>query len=243
MIDIHCHILPGIDDGAKDIAESIAILKKAETAGVTDLILTPHYIKGTKYNADNTKKWELLQKLTKVAKKEGLKINLYLGNEIYIDEDLPEMLTDEDGEKKYELATLNSKKYVLIELPVQHEDLTAPNTLFELIRSGLVPVIAHPERYEYIQRNLKYAEELVRIGCVLQGDYLALTGKYGKAPKKALKRLLKKDLIFCLASDTHHERDEYQLDVTQKKLQKLLHDQEKSKGLLINHPRQILQGK
>lgn len=262
MIDVHCHILPGIDDGAKDFKESLTILRKAEKAGITDIILTPHYIRGTKYDANNTEKWELFKALSSEMKKSNIKINIFLGNEIYIDQELPEMLdgynvknTTKSSSKNpakskrktkdiYEVSTLNSKKYILIELPVQYEDLSAPQTLFELITRGYVPVIAHPERYIYIQDNLKYAEELVRIGCVLQGDYLALTGKYGKKEEKTLKKLLKMDKIFCLASDIHHARDDYDLELTEKKLQKILKkDQKKINQLLVANPKKILLGK
>ncbi len=239
MIDVHCHILPGIDDGSKSFDESIAILKKAEVAGISDVILTPHYIFGTDYNADNKQKYELLKQLNEQVKKENIKINLFLGNEIFIDGKIPDMLLLQS----YEIASLNSNKYVLIELPVRNEDKSAPETLFELIRNGYVPIIAHPERYEYIQKNLKYAEELVRIGCVLQGDYLALTGKYGRNAEKTLRKLLRMNLIFCLASDIHHERDDYKLGESKKKLKKIMKDEGKIDELFVDNPRKILIGK
>ena len=210
MIDMHCHLLPGIDDGSKSFNESINIVKKAQQEGITDIVLTPHYIVGTKYDANNAEKIDLFKELEFQVKERKIPINLYLGNEIYIDAKLPEMLgafDEKTGKNKGnsgEVASLNGRKYVLIELPVQNEDFSTPDTMFELIRRGWVPVIAHPERYEYIQNNINYAAELVKMGCKLQGDYLALTGKYGKKAEKTLKKLLRKDLIFCLASDIHH---------------------------------------
>ena len=114
MIDTHSHILPGIDDGAKTFDDSLAMLKQAERAGITGIILTPHYLKGTKYNKNNTEMWKLYQELKDRAVAAGVKINLYLGNEIYIDAELPEMLAGYIGEKSglmYEVSTLNSTKY------------------------------------------------------------------------------------------------------------------------------------
>lgn len=247
MIDIHCHLLPGIDDGSKSFTESINILKKAQKEGITDMILTPHYIVGTKYDANNGEKKDLLAELQSQANEMNIPIKLYVGNEIFIDPRLPEMLGVFDPRvagmtRKGEVLSLNEQKYVLIELPVQNEDFSAPDTLFELVRNGWVPVIAHPERYEYIQTNIKYAEELIKLGCVLQGDYLALFGKYGKKEEKTLKKLLKKDLIFCLASDTHHERDDFRLSDIKTKIEKVIHNQKRIEDMLVKNPKKILLG-
>ncbi|MBQ3325784.1 hypothetical protein IJG79_01390 [Candidatus Saccharibacteria bacterium] len=248
MIDIHCHILPGIDDGSKSFNESLEIIKKAQKEGITDIILTPHYIVGTKYDANNAEKKDLLAELKSQVNEQKIPINLYLGNEIFIDPRLPEMMGAFDAKKagktrKGEVLSLNEQKYVLIELPVQNEDFSAPDTLFELIRNGWVPVIAHPERYAYIQHNIQYAEELIRIGCVLQGDYLALVGKYGKREEKTLKKLLKKDMIFCLASDIHHERDDYRLSIIKNKIEKVIHNQKRIEDMLVKNPKKILLGR
>lgn len=243
MIDIHCHILPGIDDGAKSFDESLEILRQAEKEGVTDVILTPHYMKGTIYNAGNVKKWGLYQELKRRMAEAGLKVNLYLGNEIYIDEKLPEMLGGYTGATKqegiYELSTLNSRRYVLVELPVQSEDKSAKQTLFRLVQMGFIPVVAHPERYYYVQTDEHYMDDFLQMGCVLQGDYMALLGKYGKAAEKTLKKLLFAGKIFCLASDIH-KPGEYKLEQTQKKLMRILRSKEKIKQLLIDNPKLIL---
>lgn len=256
MIDVHCHLLPGIDDGAKSFDDSLLLLQKAEKAGVTDIILTPHYIPGSKYNADNVLKWKLFEELRTKAQAAGIAVRLYLGNEIYIDEDLPKMLgaygsfgaikddVDADFRKVYEISTLNSKKYVLIELPVGTEDKSALSTMFSLVKRGFVPVIAHPERYVYAQDNPEYFDEFINMGCKLQGDYLALTGKYGKRAEKTLKRMLHAGQIFCLASDVHKTTDEYMLDVVEKKLLKIFRgDKAKVTELLVDNPRKILAGK
>lgn len=250
MIDIHCHILPGVDDGVKTMEDSIVMLRKAEAAGVTDMILTPHYIRGTVYNADNVRKWKIYRELNEKAKLAGLSVNLYLGNEIYIDEKLPnflksytkETMTEEEQKNAYEVSTLNSTKYILIELPVQSEDRSAKSTLFTLIQKGFVPVIAHPERYHYVQKNECFFDDYIQMGCLLQGDFLALTGKYGKAAEKTLKKLLHEKKIFCLGSDVHKVSDSYKLDVVRKKLMKIFRDENKVTELLVLNPGIILKG-
>ena len=259
MIDVHCHLLPGIDDGAKSFDESLVLLKKAEVAGVTDIILRPHYIVGSKYNADNVRKWKLFLELKERAAAAGIAVRLYLGNEIYIDGNLPEMLSgygkkdvacgknhavcgkNQAGYGKiFELSTLNSGKYVLVEFPVGTEDKSAKTTLFALITAGFVPVIAHPERYVYAQENPRYFDDFLNMGCVLQGNYLSLMGKYGKRAEKTLKKLLGAGKIFCLASDIHKPTDEYRLDEAYAKLVKITKDSVKVWELLIDNPYKIL---
>lgn len=246
MIDIHCHILPGIDDGAKDLTTSLSMLKNAEKAGITDVILTPHYIKGSAYNANNLKKWQLFNELKAEAKKQGIKVNLYLGNEIYIDTHLLQFLASYIGETSkdmYEVSTLNSTKYVLVEFPIHAEDKTAKDTLFSLVQRGFIPVIAHPERYHYIQDDINYVDDLISMGCLLQGDYLSIVGRYGKRAEKTLKKLLMGGKIFCLASDVHKDTDSYEIADSRRKLLRVLRDDAKIKELVVDHPRQILQGK
>lgn len=245
MIDTHSHILPGIDDGSKTFETSIAMLKQAEKAGVTDIILTPHYIKGTKYNTGNAKKWELYQELKKQAEEAGIKTKLYLGNEIYIDAELPKMLAGYVGQKSdlmYEVSTLNSTKYVLVELPVRAEDKSAKSTLTTIVKLGFVPVIAHPERYYYVQDNMEIVNEYINMGCVFSGDILATTGKYGKREERTFKKLVQDDKYFCLAVDAHKPED-YDLENAQKKLLKIVKSAAKVEELTVTNPGRIIRGK
>lgn len=244
MIDTHSHIIPGIDDGAKTFEDSIAMLKQAELSGFTDIILTPHYLKGTKYNTQNVKKWELYQELKRLAKEAGIGINLYLGNEIYIDAELPEMLAGYVGKTTdlmYEVSTLNSTKYVLVELPVRAEEKSAKATLTAIVKMGFVPLIAHPERYYYVQDNLEVLNDYLRMGCLLSGDILAVTGKYGKREEKIFKKLLKDGKYFCLAVDAHKPADYVMVDAM-KKLRKIVKDEAVINTLVEGNPRRIIGG-
>jgi protein-tyrosine phosphatase len=138
MRDLHNHLLFGIDDGSRNIDESVELLKQMEEEHVTDIMLTPHYIIGSNYNANNAKKKKLLNELKKKTK-----INLYYGNEVYIDNDVVEYI------KKGEISTLNDSRYLLVEFPL-NEKLDLAFTLIQnIIKCGYVPIIAHPERYHY----------------------------------------------------------------------------------------------
>ena len=92
MIDIHCHLMPSVDDGSKDLDESLSMFENAITSGVTDIILTPHYIKGTKYSIKNEGKAKITEILREALRRAGMDVNIYYGNEVYIDDRLPELI-------------------------------------------------------------------------------------------------------------------------------------------------------
>lgn len=190
MKDLHNHLLYGIDDGSRTIEESIILLHKMESEGVTDIVLTPHYIIGTQYNCNNEKKKELLERL-----KGYTSINLYLGNEVFLDNGINEYI--ENGE----ITTINNTKYLLIEFPLNKNLEYGIEMVDNLIKKGYIPIIAHPERYHYFE--LKDLEYLVNSGCLLQGNITSLMGKYGNSSKKNLEMLIKKHMIHLLGTDTH----------------------------------------
>ncbi len=216
----------GIDDGSKSLEESIAILKKAQKEGVTDIMLTPHYIKNSKFACNNKKKEELLESLKTKMKKEKIKITLYLGNEVYIDSDIISLIEEN------EIKTLNNSKYILIELPMTVEFNAASKIFLKLIKKGYYPILAHPERYTYVQDDISKLDEFIDMGVLLQGNYMSLYGKYGSDAKEVLKELLKKGLIHFLASDIHHEKSEFHLKKIEKDLLKIVKNQEIVKDLL-----------
>ena len=190
MKDIHNHLLYGIDDGSTSLNESIELLNKLENEGVTDIVVTPHYIIGSEYNSNNSVKSKLLEQL-----KSKTKIRLYLGNEVYLDNNIIDYI------KKREIYTINNTQYLLLELPLAQRLNNYKELLFDLRKIGCVPVIAHPERYHYLK--LEELVELVESGCLLQGNITSLNGKYGKQAKKNLELLLRKHMIHVLGTDTH----------------------------------------
>ncbi len=234
MIDIHCHLLPAVDDGQKQISDCLELMKQAEQDGVTDMILTPHYIKGSKYCVNNFKKCQILQLLEIGKKNHGIKMNLYLGNENYINENLLSLL--DTGE----IMSLNGSRYILVELPVGYEDKSAKQTFYNLITRGYIPVLAHPERYNYIQDNPEKVDEYLELGCLMQGDYQSLFGKYGRKAKKTLKYLLKENRIHFLASDAHKSSDRYKLKEAYKKVTRITQDKSTAELLFEHNPRKIL---
>ena len=142
MKDLHSHILFGIDDGSNDISESISLLKSAEEQGITDLVLTPHYIEESKYTCNNEEKNKRFDELKQKAKENGISINLYLGNEVFMTENFLELL------EKKEIQTINNTRYILFEFPMSNMLYNSKEILYNLVVSGYVPILAHPERYK-----------------------------------------------------------------------------------------------
>ena len=234
MFDIHCHLMPGVDDGSKNLEETLLMFKNAAEAGVTDMILTPHYIKGTKYNINNAAKSKLVLILEEALCRADIKINLHYGNEAYIDDKMLQLLDDS------EVSTLGQTKYLLVELPVAFMDKNAGNLFFKLRAEGYVPIIAHPERYHYFQKNPELVDEYLKLGCLLQGNYMSLFGKYGKKAKKTLKTLLKSDKIAFLASDIHHSYHDYRLLEAKKKILRIVKNKDKIEDLFYNNAKKLI---
>lgn len=226
MKDIHSHILFSMDDGSKDLEESLEILKKAEKEGITDIMLTPHYIRSSNFSANNYDKVTRTNMLIQEVQKEGLKINLYLGNEVYIDDDILSLI------KTGEIATLNGSRYILIELPFMNQVQNLKEIIFEIVRHGYIPIIAHPERYHFVQKNPDILEEYLEMGALFQGNYQSLWKRYGKKARKTLKILLKKDRIQFLASDIHKQTEKYNSKKLYRKVLKLTKNKKKVEDLL-----------
>lgn len=235
MKDIHSHILYSIDDGAEDINESIEIIKKAIDNKYTDIVLTPHYRKIQGYIVNNQLKEELFNNLNKRIIKEKLNINLYLGNEITIDEDLYYYI------KTNQVLTLNNSRYILLELPFIGRLDYVDNLLEELLSDGYIPIITHPERYmdykenDYIKWN--------KLGILFQGNIESLFGGYGKKIQNKLESMLKLHLISFMGSDIHKSNhDTYEKDI-ESKLLDILNDKKMVKELLDKNIDKVIKNK
>lgn len=200
MIDIHSHILPGVDDGAASLDDSIVLVRELADAGVTDIIATPHYVDETNYISEVAANSKLLKELNDRIEKENINVKVYLGNEIYISNRILGLLTNEA------IVPLADSKYLLVELPMSGEFPSYYDVFLELIREGYKVILAHPERYDAFQKDFDSILELHNMGVLLQCNIGSFVGHYGKAARKLVERLAKNDMIFAVASDIHHPR-------------------------------------
>ena len=233
MIDTHSHILYGIDDGSHSIEESLEILSIANANGVKDIVLTPHYIKDSKYNANNKLKKELLNNLQKELKRKKININLYLGNEVYIDENLPSLLNTD-------ISTINNSNYLLIEFSLSIKPQNLEEVLDELEEAKIIPIIAHPERYTSYYKDYDFFYHLKERNCLLQGNIGSIYGHYGRKVKKMMKELLKRNLIDIIGSDIHHPHQDFYNHNLEKDLLKIVKDERLVKDILTENAKRII---
>lgn len=238
MIDIHSHILYGIDDGAPDIDESIAIIKKLKNAGFDKIIATPHYIDNTDYVTGNKVKKEILNKLKKGLKISQIDVELYLGNEIYLSEDILEKIS------KKQISKMNDSNYLLIELPLNEKFEHSLDMLMNIKCKGYRIILAHPERYRLFQENPEKMEDYLEAGILFQGNIASLDGRYGRKAKKLFKQLLKKRKYFALATDSHRSDSKLfdHFEKLKKKIIKLT-DETYFHKLLNENPEKVLNNK
>lgn len=198
MYDFHSHFIYGVDDGSETIEESVKIIEEAHANGIKVMIATPHFIKGSMDTEPETLK-ERLYELKKIIDQKGIEIDLLLGNEIYLEFD-----TNDDLEAE-RCLTLSGTDYVLIELPFESELLNLDQMIYKLKRHNRIPVLAHPERYRFIQEDIERLDQLIEIGLLCQLNLSSLNGRYGKQVKQTAERLVASNMIHIIGTDVHHE--------------------------------------
>lgn len=193
--DMHSHLLPGLDDGAYDVEESVAMLKKFVEMGYKKAIMTPH-IMGDAYKNTPSGIRQALDLVKSKAKE--LPIELEIAAEYYIDESLYQKLIS--GE---EILSFGAKRYVLIETSYINEASFLTHVSFELQSKGFIPVLAHPERYAYLYHNFKLYEELFERGLLFQLNLNSLVGYYSPIAQKMAERLVEKKMVHFVGTDCH----------------------------------------
>lgn len=216
MIDIHCHILSGVDDGARSLETSIRMAKKAKRLGYTDIFATPHYIE---FDLENEKKeiTQRVKELNEILEDNGIAIKVHIGNEIYISSNIASRL------EKKEICTLGDSKYVLIELPMQGRVQNLIEIVKELISKEYIPILAHPERYEFVYKDYTLLYDLIDLGVLMQLNIGSIVGIYGRKAKNMAKKLLKNNMVHLMATDSHDSTSIYDMyDKAMRKITKII---------------------
>lgn len=196
MIDLHCHILPGVDDGAQSLNDSIKMAKKAVKDGITHILCTPHH------NAtyENPKKKVLLQvaELQEELNKRKIPLTLFEAQEVRIFEQLITEINQGDI-----LFADVTDRYLMLELPTDNIPDYTNRLIQQLIDKGVTPIIVHPERYKAFQTNPSLLEAYLKMGCLAQLTAPSIVGKYGKKIQKLAHYFIKHNMIQMLGSDAH----------------------------------------
>lgn len=198
MIDIHCHILPNIDDGAKHTADSVAMAKMAVSQGIHTIIATPHHKNGS-YDNYKSDIISYVAQLNDRLQEEEIPLTVLPGQETRI---YGEMVADYD---QNELLTLNETSgYLFVELPSNHVPRYTNQLLFDLQVHGLTPIIVHPERNKELIEHPNMLYDFVRNGTLTQVTAASVAGKFGKKIKKFSHELIDANLTHFIASDAHN---------------------------------------
>jgi protein-tyrosine phosphatase len=198
MIDIHAHVLPGVDDGASTLEVSVAMLKMALNNGVSTLIATPHInAKDIFYNHYEKDLNKSFFSLSQIIDNLRLPITLLPGMEVFGSEEIPELLSEG------KLTTLNHSRYLLMEFDFSEEAELIEYLLVHIVQQGYCPIIAHPERYPYVQRYPELVFRWIKLGGVLQVNKGSFLGSFGIGARDMADYLLEHRLASFIASDAH----------------------------------------
>lgn len=210
MYDLHCHIIPGADDGAQSIEETLHMLRIAASGMTRGIICTPHCnIEGVCENYWSAALDASVKKIRETAEKENLPVKLYAGQEVFLEGDFIKHI------KAGKIITLNGSDYLLAEFPFDEKASSAYRKAALLRAEGYKPIIAHPERYGFIIEQVDAAATLKEIGCLLQINKGSLKGTFGERVAFTAHRIVSQRMADFVASDAHspYKRTPHLLDV------------------------------
>lgn len=197
FVDIHSHIIPGVDDGSKSLQMSLDMLEKAYYDGIRTIVATPHYHPGkSKCSASKIRKH--YEQLRENMKKVYPDMSLYLGREVYCDYSAVEALENEE-----ELLTMNDSGYVLLEFSPGVEYSSMMNHIRRVIMLGYKPILAHIERYMCLVEKSANAQEIKNQGVIIQINAATITGNPGWKVKNFVKKMLRRKVVDIIATDAH----------------------------------------
>ncbi|MDX1625620.1 MAG: CpsB/CapC family capsule biosynthesis tyrosine phosphatase [Wenzhouxiangellaceae bacterium] len=200
LTDLHCHLLPGIDDGARDLEQSLAMARIAVDHGIATAVVTPHHLNGVYTNpAEGIR--TATERLRTALDEAGIPLRLLPGNELHLTPETPAALRDGTG-----LTIADRGRAALVELPVHTVPVGAEQLLEQILELGITPVVAHPERNSELRRNPERLAEWVEMGCLGQVTAQSCSGRFGEGPREAAKTMVLAGSIHVVASDAHRDR-------------------------------------
>ena len=197
-IDMHCHIIPHVDDGARTTSQALRMIKIAYENGIRTMIATPHYEVG-KYENNQEKILKYYNKVKQYATQRFPDFHLYLGNEIYYIFGVVDSLNDGS------IFTLAESDYVLVEFSPNDTLEYIEKSLYEIVNGGYTPILAHVERYENVMKSYHYVERFVDMGVYIQTNVSTLAGRSGHRMRRKILKLIKKNLVHFIGTDAHSD--------------------------------------
>ena len=236
MIDIHTHILPNIDDGARSIEETFDLIKEAKDAGFEAITLTSHYKEGY-YETDTPEREVWVNAIYQNLQVKNIDMRLYLGNEMYMSDNMIKFL--EEGKA----STINDTSYVLFEMPLDEEPSNLYDLIYEMQQYKIVPILAHPERYDFVQKEPELIYDLIQKGVLMQANYGSIIGQYGEKAKIIVRKFLENNMIHMLGTNAHRPNTIYpRIPQILTELNEIV-GEEKLKELTTVNPKLVLNNK
>ncbi|HEY1204289.1 MAG: CpsB/CapC family capsule biosynthesis tyrosine phosphatase [Bryobacteraceae bacterium] len=231
MIDIHSHVLAGLDDGARSFEESVAMIRLAAETGTTDLVASPHANMDFRFDPERVE--ERLSELRQVSGAPrlhcGCDFHLYFDN-------IHDALAHPS---KY---TINHKRYLLVEFPDLLIAKSTPEVFAQLLNSGMTPVITHPERNFLLHKRMEEMESWIESGCLVQVTAQSLLGRFGADARNVARQLMKRGLVHFIASDAHDAEDRTpRLDLAYKHVAGR-YGRERAELLFVTNPLAVIEG-
>lgn len=200
MLDIHCHILPGVDDGSGNMNDSVEMAQLAAESGTTGIVATPHCnIPGEFDNYWNDEMQGKLQALRGILKGKNIPVEIYRGQEIFLSNHFETHIENRD------FVTLNNSEYMLVELDFRIDEVSAVSRLGRLASYGYTPILAHPERYGFVIENPSTINKIHASGVLIQLNSSSVMGDFGARIKRTANLILRDGLADFVASDAHSQ--------------------------------------
>jgi len=235
MIDLHCHILPDVDDGPKNLGESLEMVRIFKEAEYTMVVATPHQVPGTTWMLSLEEIRTKLAELNHAIKNENIELDVLSGMEIAFDPLIPDLL------EKDKLLALGKTSYVLIETPFQQLPLGWEQVVFSILSKGYFILMAHPERCAQLAAGPQLVGRLIEAGVYLQVNWDSFLGYHGRAALRMAHYLAENGYIHCLATDSHNPQARHAAHVKHAvaKIQKLI-GPENLQRIASENPQRIL---
>ena len=202
MIDFHTHIIPNIDDGSRSIEETFNLIKEAKEVGFDGIVLTSHYIENY-YETNSPERDVWVKAISDNLKTTGIETDLYLANEIYLSDNMMNLLIEGKA------STINNSSYVLFEMPLNVEPMNLYDVIYSLQENKIIPVLAHPERYSFVQKEPELINDLIEKGVLMQANYGSILGQYGEKAEIIVRKFFEANMIHFLGSDVHRQNTVY----------------------------------
>lgn len=235
MIDLHSHILPGLDDGARNLQESLDIARIAEKDGIKKMVATPHLFRGEFIYQDLGIIQRKGDELSQALNENNIPVEIFTGAEVHISHNLIPQI-----KQNRQHLTLNKSSYMFVEFPSDHVFYGVKNLFFELMNEGIIPIIAHPERNSVFASTPSLLYELIQMGALSQANSGSFSGLYGKTAEEAVYHFLELNLIHFIASDCHNTRSIVpRLSYAVERAVTII-GEEKARALVRDNPRAVL---